>query len=110
AYQAELLDDRRFEVQSRGARVHNGLNFYLSRPALRQLESLKNQVAVVGQLNSGDDFAHGSTVSSGKCCGKRCLLWLRDRGRDAGCPAPPAQIPAGGFSAPGSSPSLAHAR
>ncbi len=29
------------------------------------------------------------------------------RGRDAGCPAPPAQIPAGGFPAPGSSNQLA---
>src|SRR5438034_8869229 len=34
----------------------------------------------------------------------------RDRGRDAGCPAPPAQIPAGGFPAPGSSERLTHAR
>ena len=33
-----------------------------------------------------------------------------DRGRDAGCPAPPAQIPAGGFPAPGSSPQLALVR
>ena len=32
-----------------------------------------------------------------------------DRGRDAGCPAPPAQIPACSIPAPGSSPSLARA-
>src|SRR5438093_857552 len=32
------------------------------------------------------------------------------RGKDAGRPAPPAQIPACGFSAPGSSPPLTHAR
>ena len=31
------------------------------------------------------------------------------RGRDAGYPAPPAQIPAGGFPAPGSSNQLAFA-
>ena len=31
------------------------------------------------------------------------------RGRDAGCPAPPAQIPACGFPAPGSSVTLASA-
>jgi len=40
--------------------------------------------------------------------GQLKAIW--DRGRDAGCPAPPAQIPAGGFPAPGSSSSLAHAR
>src|SRR5438552_4206076 len=38
-------------------------------------------------------------------------IWLQgDRGRDAGCPAPPSQIPAGGFPAPGSSRRLSHAR
>src|SRR2546425_12506018 len=37
---------------------------------------------------------------------ERPASW-RNRGRDAGGPAPPAQIPAGGFPAPGSSPPLA---
>ncbi len=36
------------------------------------------------------------------------LPW--DRGRDAGCPAPPAQMPASGFPAPSSSPQLARVR
>ena len=33
---------------------------------------------------------------------RRVLLHFRDRGRDAGCPAPPAQIPACAANAPGS--------
>jgi len=33
----------------------------------------------------------------------RCVFRVGCRGRDAGCPAPPSQIPAGGIPAPGSS-------
>src|SRR6266567_6047560 len=71
-------------------------------------------------------FAHAPKLekSEGACPAKRVYAfplnnlhsvmdwrWARrDRGRDAGCPAPPSQIPAGGFPAPGSSEHLTHAR